>query len=354
MSKHADPVPVAEQEASDRRAFLSKAAMVAAVTAVAGVAGSEHAQAANGGTMYIGTAHSGTATTSLSGGSTFKVTDGSSANNAPLSATQSVNNRVGVYGEASGTSGGWGVYGRSFSTQGRGVYGLASDSDGVGIMGEFNSGSTTPGVGVLGVSSAGAGVVGRGSTVDLHADSSGRVLLDSAGVTSPPTGGTTGTIARDSTGSMWVCVSTGTWRRIAGPTTAGVLVPITPARVYDSRQTLPTPGKLAAGSNRTVSVKDGRDPVGGAVTAPNLVPVGATAVTANVTVVSTAGTGYLTVNPGGTLAVTASTINWFANNQILANGVMLTLNANREVSVICGGNVGVETHFIIDITGYYR
>lgn len=353
MKKRTVTMDVVEETTADRRAFLSKAAMAAAVTAVAGIAVSDDARASNGDTLYVGGTHTGTATTSLSGGSTFKVSNGTTANNAAIVGSQSVDGYIGVYGESTGTSGGSGVYGKSTSTQGRGVYGLSTNSDGIGVYGEHAAGGTSAGTGVLGVSSAGAGVVGRGTTVDLHADGTGRVLLDSAGAASPPTTGTVGTIARDAGGSMWVCVATNTWRRIAGPTVAGALVPITPTRVYDSRQALPTPGKLAAGSSRTVSVKDGRDPVGGAVTTPNLVPVGARAVTANVTVVGTVGTGYLTVNPGGTLAVTASTINWFASNQILANGVLLPLNDNRQVTVICGGVAGVETNFIIDVTGYY-
>ncbi len=353
MKKRTTTLGVVDEKVADRRAFLSKAAMAAAVTAVAGIAVSEDARAANGDTMFLGQVNEATAATSIIGGSTFRVSGGNTYDSASISGTQTADNRVGVYGECTGSTGGIGLYGKSTSTQGRGVYGLSNNSDGIGVYGQHSAFGTSPGIGVLGVSTAGVGVAGRGSTVDLRAEGTGRVLLDSAGVASPPATGSVGTIARDTGGSMWVCVATNSWRRIAGPTVAGALVPITPARVYDSRQALPSPGKLTTGATRTVSVKDGRATTGGAVTIANLVPAGARAVTANVTVVGTVGTGYLTVNPGGTIAVTASTINWFGTNQVLANGVLLTLNASREVTVICGGAAGVETHFFIDVTGYY-
>jgi len=57
------------------------------------------------------------------------------------------------------------------------------------------------------------------------------------------------------------------------------------------------------------------------------------------------------VNPGGNIVVAASTINWFGPNQNLANGILATLNANREVTVIAGG--GGTTHFVLDVNGYF-
>ena len=157
-------------------------------------------------------------------------------------------------------------------------------------------------------------------------------------------------------GDLWWCVvagTPGTWRKIGGPGVAGSFHAVTPGRVYDSRQTLPSPGVLAAPSNRTISVADRRDAnlTTGAVIAANFVPAGATAVTANVTVTQTTGAGYLAVNPGGNTTVGASTINWSGNNLDIANGVNLTLDASRQLTVIAGG--GGSTHFIIDIMGYY-
>ena len=158
----------------------------------------------------------------------------------------------------------------------------------------------------------------------------------------------------DTGGNLWYCVNggtPGTWRKLTGIGVAGGFHPISPVRVYDSRAAAPTPGAIASGANRTVSVADGRDLVTGAVNAAGIVPAGATAVFANVTIANTTAQGFLAINPGGNTTVAASAINWSASGQILANGLSLTLNASRQVTVIAGG--GGATDFIIDISGYY-
>ena len=170
----------------------------------------------------------------------------------------------------------------------------------------------------------------------------------------PPTTGTwaTGSLV-NSAGQLWYCYVAGVgsaskWVRLSSP-----FVPVTPTRVCDSRAAAPSPGILVAGSNRTISVADGRNGSGG-VSVANLVPAGATAVTANVTVTgTTGGFGYLAINPGGNLIEGASSINWFGAGQTLANGVTLTLNASRQLTVICNGAAGASTHFLIDVSGYY-
>jgi hypothetical protein len=57
------------------------------------------------------------------------------------------------------------------------------------------------------------------------------------------------------------------------------------------------------------------------------------------------------VNPGGTTAVTACSINWTAG-QTIANGIVCKLNASRQLTVVAGGS-STSANFIIDITGYY-
>ncbi|MCB0915201.1 MAG: hypothetical protein KDC23_05785 [Actinobacteria bacterium] len=110
---------------------------------------------------------------------------------------------------------------------------------------------------------------------------------------------------------LWYCVHSGdyddpqaddpVWRLLAGPTSAGSYVPITPTRVFDSRRPEPGPaGRLAADTWRDISVADGRDLATGAVTVPNLVPPGATAVSINLTVTDGAGTGWVAIEQGGT------------------------------------------------------
>jgi hypothetical protein len=163
-----------------------------------------------------------------------------------------------------------------------------------------------------------------------------------------------GQIVCDSAGDVWLCVvagTPGTFRKLGGASTAGSFHALAPGRVYDSRAAAPQQGTIGGAANRTISVADKRDPATGAVTVANFVPAGATAVAANVTVVSQTGSGFLTINPGGTTTVDSSTINWSAPGQILANGVTLTLNANREITVVAGG--GGSTDFLIDVSGYY-
>ncbi|CAB4723597.1 unannotated protein [freshwater metagenome] len=159
----------------------------------------------------------------------------------------------------------------------------------------------------------------------------------------------------DSAGVIWFCVAggtPGTWRMLSGPSAAGAFTPVTPARVYDSRlSTYALHGVLGSGQNRPISVANSFDVNGTPVTA-NFVPIGATAVFANVTVVDTIGNGWLAINPGGTTAVSASSINWSASGQILANGISLTLNATRQITVVNGSSG--STNFIIDVLGYYR
>jgi hypothetical protein len=161
----------------------------------------------------------------------------------------------------------------------------------------------------------------------------------------------------DTTGQtdLWTCVedgAPGVWRKLAGPATAGSLHPIEPTRVYDSRQSLPAPGRLAAGQDRTVSVADGRNVVGGAVTVSDLVPAGATAITYNLTIAKTSGIGFLAVAPGDATEAKASTINWSSEGFVIANAGLVKLDDDRRIKVFCGG--AGTTDFIIDITGYYR
>ena len=258
---------------------------------------------------------------------------------------------VGVVGYNS--NGGDGVKGES--PGGVGVHGKSVDNiavSGEGIIGGFFTGGVN---GIVGVGTSNIGVQGLGRIGAYFDGSTAALQLEvfSSPVQTRTDAHQAGEIEADSNLDLWLCVADGTpgkWRKIVGLNSAGAFHAITPTRVYDSRQALPTPGALNGGQGRTVSVKDARAVNGGAVVTANAIPVGATAVAANVTIITTAGAGFLAVNPGGVTAVTASTINWSAAGQVIANGISLTLNANRELTVVCEGG---STHFIIDINGYY-
>jgi hypothetical protein len=163
-----------------------------------------------------------------------------------------------------------------------------------------------------------------------------------------------GSLTTDTSGNLWYCYSGGTpglWRQISGSTTAGAFHPLSPGRVYDSRATTPAPGVLTSGSNRTISVADRRNPTTGAVLQADFVPVNATAVFANITITNTAASGYLAVNPGGTITADSSVINWSTDGQTLANGVALMVNGSRQLTAVAGGPG--STDFLVDITGYW-
>ncbi|BAN00695.1 hypothetical protein [Ilumatobacter coccineus] len=269
---------------------------------------------------------------------------------------------IGVYGEALSSSSGVGVYGKTTGTQSRGVYGVAdgtnsSGTEGVasargsvGIRGAFNAnlGSDT-GDGVYGTSDAGDGVVGGGSRYDLYAAGTGIANLTAA---SPAIGATStgaaGSIARNADGTLWYCYEANKWRKIAGGETGGAFHPVTPFRVYDSRKE--ADGKFTGGSNRTISVADSKDVDTYAVVTADAVPAGATAVVGNVVAIGTSDTGFLSINPGGTTAITAATVNWAAGMNI-GNAGTFTLNSSRELEAVFGPGNGA--HMTIDITGYY-
>ena len=339
---------------SSRRGVL-KLAGAAAVGAVAvAVAGSATpAAAATGGPMIIGSPFNNATdvsdTTFLFGGGLGVIVDTSNVTSAGISTP---------YGAA--------LFGRNLATNvdaivRAGVLGLSSP-------GASSSGPPPTSHGVVGLAfgpnTTGSGVYGNSvSTVTTSAGvmarSTGGPSVQLVPVASgAPTAGawTIGALQPDTAGNLWYCIASGgpgTWRNLTAPAPPAPpsFHPLTPTRVYDSRAAVPAQGVMSSGGNRLVSVASGRTLDTGAVNSPNVVPVGATAIACNVTVDRTQNQGFLAVNPGGNTTVSASTINWFASNQTLANGVIVTISGSREVTVIAGG--GGATDFIIDVTGYF-
>ena len=287
---------------------------------------------------------------------------------------------IGVQGEATAGKGvvgisqsGAGAHGTT--TSGTGVEGYSSS--GVGTWGTSDSaagvrGSSTTNYGVRGdsISSVGGyfqgttGVWGSGQTrsgqpgIGLWVSSDHTAIRINPQGSAPPSllssSFSTGDLNVDGFGTLWYCTgggTPGTWRTLSASTGAGSFYAVTPSRVYDSRlSTYPLHGALTSLQNRTLSVANSFD-VNGALVDSDFVPAGATAVFANVTIVDTVGAGYLAINPGGITTVAASTINWSATGQILANGISLTLNSTRQITVVNGS--GGATQFIIDVTGYW-
>ncbi|MCU1390703.1 MAG: hypothetical protein JWL72_4041 [Ilumatobacteraceae bacterium] len=220
----------------------------------------------------------------------------------------------------------------------------ASNLIGVSSSGQGVLGRTTTGVGVQGdVTAGGTGVPGQ------FGGGRAQLLLIPASTAGAPTtqAHAQGEIFLDNSATVFVCTAAGTpgtWRDIStlpaqpAPTPAAPSLHfVTPTRVFDSREALPAAGAIASGQNLTVSVADGRAISGGAVTAANLVPFGATGVAYNLTIVNTVGQGYLTINPGGNTTVGSSAINWYATGQIVACASVVALDPSRQVTVIAGG-----------------
>jgi hypothetical protein len=318
---------VSETPATSRRNLIGKGAVAAAAAAVAGVAMSKSASAIDGGNVVIGTEGQTTqtptellGTSSFNGGVMFLVNNTNSFFFGPFTADDS------SYRSAIA---GWG------------------NDDRVGVYG-FTQGAVP---GVVGYSAGGTGVAGRGDTADFEAIGNGRVVLTANGVSSPTDPGTIGSIAKDPNGNLWYCYAANKWTKLGGSAAAGAFHAISPVRVYDSRAAAPAPGVMAPNTNRVISVKDGRN-AAGVVTAADVVPLGATAVTFNVTASGTTGGGnYLSVNPGDAASFTASTLNW-AGGYDIANASVVKLDASRQVKIFMGDQGG-SSHVILDITGYY-
>lgn len=355
--------PAAADETSSRRALLRNAALAATGAVAAAVwldatpaAALDYPQLQNT-VQLTGTPMQVTSKVTNVGAATFAFASGVSLAGAAASPSYPC------------ALGGWSVE----PAQPTGVYGYSAVSGGNGVVGQTDGPGAT--VGVFGTALNGTGVFGDGA-VGMSASGTRygfeMAKADGAAIRLSSTGRLgaarlaprlrsdahqVGEIDVDIAGDLWYCAvagTPGTWRKLAGTTTAGAFHPVVPARLYDSRT--PAPGPVAAlftGQTRLVNVAARRDTATGAGVENNYVPAGATAIACNVTVVDTIGAGFLTINPGGITAIGAATVNWSASGQILNNGVTLTLNAQREVTVVAGGDPTAGTHVVLDVTGYY-
>jgi len=116
------------------------------------------------------------------------------------------------------------------------------------------------------------------------------------------------------------------------------LVPISPARVLDTRSDYGGAGSLAAFGQVAVNVTNALGVAPGAVAAVAL----------NVTVTRPQAPGYLTVWPGGPMPV-ASTIN-FVPGRTVPNGVLVGIDANGAVSIFAGAPAPLDV--LVDVTGW--
>jgi hypothetical protein len=124
--------------------------------------------------------------------------------------------------------------------------------------------------------------------------------------------------------------------------TAGTtFVPLTPARILDTRNGTGLSGKFTANVARTWQV-----------TGHGGVPAGAVAVTGNVTVTQQDSAGYLAVTPIATSTPPSSSIN-FPIGDNRANNLTVALSATGSLSAVYKAATGKTTHLIFDVTGYF-
>ena len=161
-------------------------------------------------------------------------------------------------------------------------------------------------------------------------------------------------------GELWFCVSSGipgSWRLLASPGAAGAFVPITPARVYDSRYNSSVDsgiGPLESGGSRRISVATAFAPNTNIPSITNVVPVGARALAINLTITGPTGAGYTFIAPGTTMSVSGSSINWPSANVTFANGLTVAVDGARRLKAFLAISGGVGScHFLVDVNGYY-
>lgn len=232
------------------------------------------------------------------------------------------------------------ILNNNFNSAGAALLGVASGNgnQGIGIIGWSKKANGTGIVGFTGGAGAyGGEFFGGLAEVRLRPGGAAPITLTNAHQV--------GEMYEDVDGTLWICTtagSPGTWREIAGPTTAGAFHAITPRRVYDSRSS----SKLVPDEDRTVSVANSTD---GTL---DVVPVKATAVTLTVTITETEGPGgFVAVRPAGSAYNGTSSINWWAPNQSFATTVITGLDADRQITLRAGSQ---RTHIIVDVTGYHR
>jgi hypothetical protein len=119
-----------------------------------------------------------------------------------------------------------------------------------------------------------------------------------------------------------------------GHAPAGTVVLPQPVRKFDSRSS-GNGARLGAGSVRTIALT------------PE-VPVGATGVLVNLTVLSTVGSGAVAAYAAGA-AAGSGVLRWYASNQVLDNQITAPLNASAQLAIAVKSG---SAHVVADVVGY--
>lgn len=196
------------------------------------------------------------------------------------------------------------------------------------------------GAGIGGVSADGYGgeFVGGRAQVRL-------IQAEDPSAVGPPTGNghLLGELYADGAGNLWF--NQGAGERFTRLNHQTVILP-DPERAYDSRPgrfpNNTNQGRFADGETREIDL-----------TEFTALPAGASAAVINLTVAQTGASpgGWVTVFNGDTPdadRTVSSSINWYEENQIVANGLTVPVSSTGTVKVYAN----VATHVVIDVTGY--
>jgi hypothetical protein len=208
------------------------------------------------------------------------------------------------------------------------------------------------GIGITGESDLGYGVVGGSGGIDLAALGNGRILqlslpVDPPSLLSNPPAGPPNyqpndfEQVRDGNGVIWVSHQApqgsppaAYWRRL------NTMIPITPARVIDTRSGLGgVNGIQGVGGTQTWALAGG-----------NGIPANAVGLVGNLTATGYSASGYLAIFPGGTTWPGNSTVNFSPASSAWANFFVVLFGAGGNVSVY----MGATSHVILDVVGYIQ
>jgi hypothetical protein len=133
------------------------------------------------------------------------------------------------------------------------------------------------------------------------------------------------------------------------PGTSGAkFVSLTPNRVLDTRAGTGLGGVFRTDQPRTLQVTNRNLSI-----APLNVPAEAVAVTANLTVTSQTGAGWLSITPDKQTRPATSTLN-FPVGDNRANGLTVPLGPGGTLSIVYnGGPSWAAAHVVLDVTGYF-
>jgi hypothetical protein len=125
--------------------------------------------------------------------------------------------------------------------------------------------------------------------------------------------------------------------------TGGTFTPVTPFRPLDTRTDVGLPGRFVANMSRTLQITDALGPI----------PLTATAITGNLTVVGPTKAGFASVTKDPDNLPTTSTIN-FPAGATRANGVFAPLDLDGALSIVYRTSGGGTSDFLLDVTGYFE